>query len=74
MRELALQRAKTFVREVVQPSLADWEATATYPREAVRNSGLTGLFVSRDVGGLGLSFLEAAEVFEDFQSAEPRRG
>ena len=42
-----------------------WEASATYPRDAVRDSGLTGLFVAPADGGLGLSFPEAVEVFEE---------
>jgi hypothetical protein len=63
--ESTAERARAFVREVVQPSVADWEASATYPRAAVRDSGLTGLFVAPEAGGLGLSFLEAAEVFEE---------
>lgn len=63
--ESTAQRARAFVREVVQPSVADWEARAIYPREAVRSSGLTGLFAAPEAGGLGLSFLEAADVFEE---------
>lgn len=61
----AAKRARTFVREVVEPSLGAWEEAAEYPRGAVRDSGLTALFVGQDDGGLGLSYLEAAEVFEE---------
>jgi len=63
--EAARERASSFVREVVQPSLDGWEATATYPRAAVRDSGLTALFVPKEQGGLGSTFLEAAEVFDE---------
>lgn len=64
MHEVAL-KARSFVREVVEPSLDSWEAAAEYPRSPVRESGLTALFVSKDHAGLGLSYLEAAEVFEE---------
>jgi hypothetical protein len=62
---MAWERARGFVRNVVQSSVADWEATGTYPREAVRDSGLTGLFVAPADGGMGLSYVQAAEVFEE---------
>lgn len=57
--------AHAFVREVVGPSLAAWDAAATYPRSAVAASGLTGLFAPRDVGGLDLSFADGMAVFEE---------
>jgi hypothetical protein len=61
----AQERARSFVREVVQPSIDEWEAAAAYPRAAVRDSGLTALFVPKDQGGLGLTFPEAAQVFDE---------
>lgn len=65
MSEAAVERARAFTREVVQPSVDDWEASATFPRDAVRDSGLTGLFVAPADGGLGLSFPQAVDVFEE---------
>jgi len=64
MVEPASKLAKRFVDEVVRPSVAEWERGTTYPREAVRDSGLTGLFAPADRGGLDLPFPEAVEVFE----------
>ena len=61
----AIDRARAFVREVVQPLLADWEREARYPRGAVRDSGLTGIFAPAEYGGLDLSPGEAAGVFEE---------
>lgn len=65
MSEQAVQLATRFVRDVVQPNVQEWERTATYPRGDVAASGLTGMFSPTDDGGLGLSFPEAAEVFEE---------
>ena len=57
--------AERFVGEQVRPNLDAWEGAAAYPREAVRDSGLTGLFAPADAGGLDLSYPDAMEVFEE---------
>jgi alkylation response protein AidB-like acyl-CoA dehydrogenase len=61
----AVDRARAFTRDVVIPSVASWEAGGVYPRDAVAASGLTGLFVPQSREGLGLSFSEAANVFDE---------
>jgi len=61
----APQLAKSFVRDVVNPSLAGWERSATYPRREVRSCGLTGIFSPAADGGLDLSYAEAVAVFEE---------
>lgn len=61
----AVDLAASFVRKVVQPGVAAWEEAAAYPREAVKASGLTGMFAPADQDGLDLSFPEAARVFEE---------
>ena len=57
--------ASRFVREQVRPNLDEWERSAWYPREAVRASGLTGLFSPKDAGGLDLSYPDGMDVFEE---------
>ena len=57
--------ASRFVRERVRPNLDEWERSARYPREAVRASGLTGLFSPKDAGGLDLSYPDGMDVFEE---------
>jgi hypothetical protein len=61
----ALAAARSFVKDVVEPGLASWDAAAAYPRSAVTTSGLTGLFAPTDVGGLDLSFPDGMAVFEE---------
>ncbi|MBI2238101.1 MAG: acyl-CoA dehydrogenase family protein, partial [Actinobacteria bacterium] len=53
------------MREQVRPYLDEWEREARYPREAVRGSGLTGLFSPKELGGLELSYPEGMAVFEE---------
>jgi alkylation response protein AidB-like acyl-CoA dehydrogenase len=60
-----LERATAFVHDHVRPSLDSWERDERYPREAVRGSGLTGLFSPRELGGLDLPYLDGMDVFEE---------
>ncbi|MBI2237242.1 MAG: acyl-CoA dehydrogenase family protein [Actinobacteria bacterium] len=62
--ERVIQAAR-FVREQVRPHLDEWEREGRYPREAVRGSGLTGLFSPKEFGGLDLSYPEGVAVFEE---------
>lgn len=59
------ERARRLVADEVGPHLNAWDANATYPREVVASSGLTGLFAPPEVGGLDLSYADAIEVFEE---------
>jgi alkylation response protein AidB-like acyl-CoA dehydrogenase len=59
------EQAAEFTRRAVRPAVARWEAEERYPREAARESGLTGLFVPRSAGGLELSYAQAMPAFEE---------
>lgn len=61
----ASSMARSFVDTLVRPGFASWESRSEYPREAVAASGLTGMFVSPERGGLGLPYAEAVDVFEE---------
>src|SRR5215471_11885481 len=61
----AVGLARAFVDDVVRPTIREWERGAVYPRAAVRNSGLTGLFTPAEDGGLDLALSEAVAVFEE---------
>jgi alkylation response protein AidB-like acyl-CoA dehydrogenase len=60
-----VELARAFVRDAVQPNVAEWEREARYPRGAVAATGLTGLFAPNAAGGLAMSFPEGMEVFEE---------
>jgi alkylation response protein AidB-like acyl-CoA dehydrogenase len=66
----ALERSREFVSDVVKPNVATWERAARYPRAEVAASGLTGLFSPGEDGGLDLSFVDAAAVFEQLGRAD----
>jgi alkylation response protein AidB-like acyl-CoA dehydrogenase len=61
----ALERARRFVRDEIRPHLEAWDRAARYPREAVRDSGLTGMFSPAERGGLELPFVDGMDVFEE---------
>jgi alkylation response protein AidB-like acyl-CoA dehydrogenase len=61
----AIDLARPFVDDVVRPKVREWERGAAYPRTAVRNSGLTGMFAPAADGGLDLTLSEAVAVFEE---------
>ncbi len=61
----AVELARRFVVEQVHPNLERWDAEARYPRDAIRGSGLTGLFAPAAAGGLDLSFPDGMAVFEE---------
>ena len=47
------------------PGLPGWESQRRYPTEVVAGSGLTGLFVAPQAGGLGLGYPDGMRVFEE---------
>jgi alkylation response protein AidB-like acyl-CoA dehydrogenase len=57
--------AAAFVRDLVRPSVTGWEDGGAYPRQAVAESGLTGLFCPAEYGGAGLDYGAGMEVFEE---------
>ncbi|MGB2840853.1 MAG: acyl-CoA dehydrogenase family protein [Actinomycetes bacterium] len=63
--EPAVRLAHSFSRDVVQSSIDGWEKSGVYPRDAVKASGLTGMFAPAEQGGLELSFPDAVAVFEE---------
>ncbi len=66
--EKALLAAKKHCEEVILPNAGTWEKGRRYPREAAKVAaadGLLGLYCPPEHGGMGLSFAEAAPVFEE---------
>jgi len=61
----AVDAARALVRDHVRPRVRDWEREARYPAELAAASGLTGMFVAAERGGLGLGYPEGMRVFDE---------
>lgn len=59
--------ARAFAADELEPHAAEWDRTHFFPVETLRKAaalGLAGIYVGEDVGGSGLTRLDAALVFE----------
>ena len=69
-----VQVARDFARGVFAPHAAQWDEEEIFPREALREAGTLGLcslYASQEIGGLGLSRLDASLIFEEMASIDP---
>jgi alkylation response protein AidB-like acyl-CoA dehydrogenase len=60
--------ARQFARDAMMPQARDWDENETFPVETLRQAaalGFGGIYVREDVGGSGLSRLDAALIFEE---------
>jgi alkylation response protein AidB-like acyl-CoA dehydrogenase len=60
--------ARAFARERMQPFAREWDEQEIFPVETLRAAaslGFAGLYVREDVGGSGLTRLDAALIFEE---------
>ena len=60
--------ARTFARGEMMPHARDWDEAEIFPVESMRKAaalGFGGIYVKEDVGGSGLSRLDAALIFEE---------
>jgi alkylation response protein AidB-like acyl-CoA dehydrogenase len=70
IREMALG----FAAEHIAPHALDWDREKTFPVETLRAAaalGMAGIYVREDVGGSGLSRLDAALIFEALSTGCP---
>ena len=66
--------AAAFAAEHIAPYAADWDENNIFPREVLSKAaalGFGGLYVGEDVGGSGLTRLDAAIIFEELAKACP---
>jgi len=66
--------ARAFGQERIAPHAADWEAAGTMPRAMLRETaemGFAAMYVPEEMGGTGLTRLDAALVFEALSQACP---
>ena len=60
--------ARQFARDAMMPHARDWDEGEIFPVEALRAAaalGFAGIYVRDDVGGSGLTRLDAALIFEE---------
>ncbi len=68
------ETARTFAREEMAPHAARWDAEKFFPEETLRAAaqlGFGGIYVRDDVGGSGLTRLDAALIMEELSAACP---
>jgi len=66
--------ARAFAIQEMAPHAARWDRDKTFPEDTLRAAaalGFAGLYVRDDVGGAGLTRLDAAIVFEELAAACP---
>jgi len=66
--------AKDFATGVFAPNAGRWDEEEIFPRDALREAGSLGfcsVYASPDIGGLGLSRLDASLIFEEMASVDP---
>jgi alkylation response protein AidB-like acyl-CoA dehydrogenase len=66
--------ARDFAAGEMAPLAARWDAECIFPVDIIRKAGelgFCGMYTPQDVGGLGLSRLDAAIVFEELAAACP---
>lgn len=73
--QLAFQdTARSFAQNELAPFATEWDAKKIFPREAIKKAaelGFCGIYTSESAGGLGLSRLDSAIVFEELAAACP---
>lgn len=68
-----LKLAQEFAEEKLLPHAAKWDAEQIFPVDALRQAaelGFGGIYVKDDVGGSGLSRMDAAVIFEALAAAD----
>ena len=69
---LIQETARQFARDAMLPHAARWDEEAIFPIETLRAAaalGFGGIYVREDVGGSGLTRLDAALIFEELATA-----
>ena len=68
------EAARDFATKEMAPRAAQWDEDKVFPEETLRQAaalGLAGIYIRDDVGGAGLTRLDAAIVFEELAAACP---
>src|SRR5882757_5660607 len=69
-----LDLARDFAREHLAPHAVEWDEKKHFPVDALRQAaalGMGGIYIAEDVGGSGLSRLDATLIFEGLATGCP---
>ena len=62
------QVAQEFAEKEMAPKAAEWDSQKVFPKDVIAKAGeqgFCGVYIKEDVGGLGLSRLDASLIFEE---------
>jgi len=68
------EAARDFARNELAPQAAHWDAEGIFPKDTIRLAGelgFCGVYTPEEAGGLGLSRLDAAIIFEELAAGCP---
>ncbi|NLE81366.1 MAG: acyl-CoA dehydrogenase [Rhodococcus sp.] len=66
--------ARDFAAEHLTPNAVEWDRTKHFPVDVLRkaaSTGMGGIYIREDVGGSGLSRVDAARIFEELAKGDP---
>ncbi|MFC9790149.1 isobutyryl-CoA dehydrogenase [Rhodococcus sp. NPDC127528] len=66
--------ARDFAAEYLAPNAIEWDQAKHFPVDVLRKAGalgMGGIYIHEDVGGSGLTRLDAARIFEQLATGDP---
>lgn len=66
--------ARDFAAECLAPNAVEWDQTKHFPVDVLRKAaalGMGGIYIREDVGGSGLTRLDAVRIFEQLAAGDP---
>lgn len=68
------ETARDFADEFLAPHAVEWDQTKHFPVDVLRKAaalGMGGIYIGEDVGGSGLTRVDAARIFEQLATGDP---
>ncbi|GAA4475085.1 isobutyryl-CoA dehydrogenase [Rhodococcus olei] len=68
------ETARDFAAEFLAPNAIEWDQSKHFPVDVLRKAGalgMGGIYIREDVGGSGLTRLDAARIFEQLATGDP---
>ncbi|MGA9870286.1 MAG: isobutyryl-CoA dehydrogenase [Rhodococcus sp. (in: high G+C Gram-positive bacteria)] len=68
------ETARDFADEFLAPNAVEWDQSKHFPVDVLRKAaalGMGGIYIGEDVGGSGLTRLDAARIFEQLATGDP---